>query len=76
MVSIHNFDNTGRKLKSDHHICCIYVFIEEAGIFSMNDSGEKGYKFTEHFFFNSLALFSLLRRNCFPQDFVMGSQMD
>ena len=54
MVSIYNFKNTGRKLKPDHLICCINVFIEEAGIFSLNDSGEKGYKF------NFLALCSPL----------------
>ena len=56
MVSISNFENTGRKLKPDHLICCINVFIEEAGIFSMNDSGEKGYKLTEQILFNFLAL--------------------
>ena len=42
MVSIYNFENTGRKLKPDHLICCINIFIEEAGFFSMNDSGERG----------------------------------
>ena len=41
MVSIYNFENTGKKLKPDHIICCINVFIEEAEIFSMNGSGEK-----------------------------------
>ena len=57
MVSIYNFDNTGRKLKPDHLILCINVFIEEAGIFfSMNDSGEKGYMLTEQILFNFLAL--------------------
>ena len=28
MVSIYNFENTGRKLKPDHLIWCINVFIE------------------------------------------------
>ena len=60
MVSIYNFDNTGRKLKSDHLICCINVFIEEAGFFSMKDSGEKWYKLTEQILFNFQALFSAL----------------
>ena len=55
-----NFENTGRKLKPDHLICCIYVFIEEAGICSTNDSGEKGYKVTEQILFNCLALCSPL----------------
>ena len=56
MVSIYNFENTWRKLKPDHLICCINVFIEEAGIFSMNDPGEKGYKLTEQILFNFLPL--------------------
>ena len=56
MVSIYNFENTERKLKPDHLICCINVFIEEAGFFSMNDSGEKGYKLTEQILFNFLPL--------------------
>ena len=55
MVSIYTtLKNTGRKLKPDHLICCIMrinVFIEEAGFFSMNDSGEKRYKLAEQFFF-------------------------
>ena len=42
MVSIYNFENTGCKLKPDHFICCINVFIEEADNFSMIDTGEKG----------------------------------
>ena len=56
MVSIYNFENTGRNLKPDHLICCINVFIEEAVILSMNDSGEKGYKLIEQILFNFLAL--------------------
>ena len=56
MVSIYNFENTGRKLKPDHCICCINVFIEEAVFFSMNDSREKGYKLTQQILFNFLAL--------------------
>ena len=40
MVSIYNFENTGRKLKPDQLICCINVFIEEAGICFMNDSAK------------------------------------
>ena len=60
MVSIYNFENTGRELKPDHLICCINVFIEEAGFFSMNDSGEKGCKLTEQILFNFLALLTRL----------------
>ena len=56
MVSTYNFENTGRKLKPDHLICCINVSLEEAGIFSMNDPEEKGYKLTEQILFNFLAL--------------------
>ena len=56
MVSIYNFENTGRKLKHDHLICCINVFIEGEGFFSMNGSGEKGYTLTEQILFNFLAL--------------------
>ena len=56
MVSIYNFENTGRKLKPNHLICCINVFIEEGRIFSMNDTGEKGNKLTEQIVFNFLAL--------------------
>ena len=56
MVSIYNFENTGRKLKPDHLICCINVFIEEERNFSMNDTGEKGYNLTEQIVFNYLAL--------------------
>ena len=63
MVSIYNFENTGRKLKPDHLPCCINVFIEEAGFFFMNDSGEKGYKLTEQIVFNFLALYSSLHIN-------------
>ena len=60
MVSIYNFENTWRKLKPGHLICCINVFIEEAGVCSMNDSGEKGYKLTEQILFNFLVLCSPL----------------
>ena len=56
MVSINNFENTGRKLKPDHLICCIYVFIKEAGFFSINDPGEKGNKLTEQILINFLPL--------------------
>ena len=38
-------------MKPDHLICCTNVFIEEAGIYSMNDSGETGYKLNEHITF-------------------------
>ena len=60
MVSIYNFENTGRKLKPDHLICCINVFIEKTGIFSMNDPGEKGHKLNEQILFNFLVVCSPL----------------
>ena len=56
MVSIYNFENTGRKLKPDNLICCINVFIEEVGNLSMNDTGEKGYNSSKQIVFNFLAL--------------------
>ena len=60
MVSIYNFENTWSKLKPDHINCCINVFIEEAGICSMIDIGEKGNKLTEKILFNFLFLYSPL----------------
>ena len=60
MVSIYNFENTGCKLKPDHFICCINVLIEEADIFSMIDTGEKGEQVTEQIVFNFLPLYSPL----------------
>ena len=42
MVSIYNFENTGSKLKPEHPICCINLFIKEAGICSMIDTEKRG----------------------------------